>query len=77
MVLGVRAGCLHRCSLQQHLLGRIPQPGGRGCIEQVIDVDNTDELREMRTKKVPVMPTAEERFAHEQMHRPLRAWHST
>ena len=43
----------------------------------MIDVENTDELREVRTKKVPVMPSAAERFAREQTHRLSRAWCGT
>ncbi len=46
-------------------------------VRQPIDVVNTDEERAIRTKKVPAMPTLEERLKHEQVRRPLGAWRGT
>ncbi len=40
----------------------------------MIDAENTDELPEVLTNSTPVMPTAEERSAHEQTRRPFRVW---
>ncbi len=43
----------------------------------MIDVENADELREVRTKKAPATLTPKERFTHQQKHKPLRGWYGT